>query len=1289
MKKRVCAWLLAMAVLFSCAAVFRVPARAAASGEWVLTEVEDTIPEDYTQKMEDPPYSRVVSETFHYAPSEYSIEWVSDTTDYDGKKSHMESTSSIRFSAMPERIRPGETVTITADVSVTYSGIDMDEAGDSLGYTAWAELPHEIPAEAIVEGQQRNEYLVPLFAKEFTSSHKISFSMPEADPGTDSVYFDFGLPMMGGKEMTFATRYTYKWETEAAPTATQKPEAAATIEVKGLALSAEAKPMRWMELDAQVYYGQDQYDSAKKPDAVIQSATDHEGRYSISIPIRENDTEPVGILLTGTLKCLYPFDGGHDAFYFVDMQDAFSKENNRLSVSTWLSVNPEDYPDTASADSISVYRLLAFYNLGLDAWSFDAGLEHLAPDPVYLNSSDPEYPERLENYSTLYTAAFDAWFFGAAVLGEADALVSKPLRIEVRWPVDPAIGASHYHPTDHCIRLEEIDSLRDDNSRFAILHEFGHAFDLTTNGGIFRAYAEYDSDNVNHGGYMNETTSDSYIEGFATFFAATVQLYSGYQNPETLSSIVLADPSMYTVWGRNGKNEEFAIATLLYNAQFLVDDVAAYWSILKKDRLNFYEYYTAIKTYLEEKSSEAAQRLRQCAIDGGLYRMPFVGNGKYDPGEPFSDRKGIGTEGLRDEAEKYADLMFGVDEDGFMDPAKPLQEYDENGLAAGEVTDASRVRKTIEDPPSGFLYLSGETAEYLLVDILPDGEAGSRTLRAVKDGGKVLVGLPDKTMTGTVKASVPGGNVIYEGDLAELQRRQAENAGRAVPLAEARIDADDLAAPGTEAVATYGSVDASGVQSISGMSQEELVRLSDGYEKDASFEEVTAALVERKGAGSDTPSGAGSILLYVAAGMGVLAIVALILFFLLGRKRPRTPSLQPGICLNCGAVLPGGEGFCTVCGQAAAAGPKAPPACAGCGASLAPGTAFCSVCGRPAPAAPPEAHAPLRSPKPRLWLIIAISAAGMAALCVGAHFLFFAGGVSAQKAIKPPATTAAPTAAVVQATATAPTAAGTATAQPTPAATAETVTAKTIKIDIAFDSGEGVYTGEVKDGVPHGQGSFEMKKSDNGQSWSYEGQWQNGDIIGEGVMKQGTYVFSGGFRGGLLNGGCEIKDNGVLRYKGMCKDGKLHGQGTLYTRGGTLLFEGAFENDMLVESAADREKRGKAFISECDDMDALMYGVIMDGKDALDYPVAVWGLPIAMGEQKSTGTIVIGHMGEDDYPVCLLYRYGADEAKMTKDDWINAWGVVIGTYEYKDTDGLTVTCPLVEVVYWNNEQEGL
>ncbi len=254
----------------------------------------------------------------------------------------------------------------------------------------------------------------------------------------------------------------------------------------------------------------------------------------------------------------------------------------------------------------------------------------------------------------------------------------------------------------------------------------------------------------------------------------------------------------------------------------------------------------------------------------------------------------------------------------------------------------------------------------------------------------------------------------------------------------------------------------------------------------------------------------------------------------------------------------------------------------------------------------------------------------------------------------------------------------------------ETLSEQTITISMDYDSGTGVYTGEVNnDGMPNGHGRFSMQTSDTGKNWSYEGKWENGVIAGEGVMKQDDFIFTGSFKSGLLDGYCEITDGGILRYKGICAGGKLHGQGTLYTSSGMLLFEGEFQNDMLAESTEIRQAHGAAFKPQCQDMDDMLYAACLAQANTFGYPVAIWGFPLAMGDQFANGTIVIGHMGEDSYPVCLVYRYGVDEPKMTAYDWINAWGVVSGLYEYVDDDGLTVTCPMIEVVCWNNEQEGL
>ncbi len=93
--------------------------------------------------------------------------------------------------------------------------------------------------------------------------------------------------------------------------------------------------------------------------------------------------------------------------------------------------------------------------------------------------------------------------------------------------------------------------------------------------------------------------------------------------------------------------------------------------------------------------------------------------------------------------------------------------------------------------------------------------------------------------------------------------------------------------------------------------------------------------------------------------------------------------------------------------------------------------------------------------------------------------------------------------------------------------------------------------------MPHGRGSFEMQKSDTGRLWSYEGQWENGAVTGEGVMHDGGYVYTGTFRDGLLHGCAKSRTTARCAIQACARDGLLHGEGTLYTKGGgMLLFEG-------------------------------------------------------------------------------------------------------------------------------------
>ncbi len=372
--------------------------------------------------------------------------------------------------------------------------------------------------------------------------------------------------------------------------------------------------------------------------------------------------------------------------------------------------------------------------------------------------------------------------------------------------------------------------------------------------------------------------------------------------------------------------------------------------------------------------------------------------------------------------------------------------------------------------------------------------------------------------------------------------------------------------------------------------------------------------------------------------------------------------------------------------------------CYKCGQIITTGSRFCSYCGAQQQNTVPVGFIPKQHTKKSvLGMAAIITAAVVVVVCTASFFLFFAPQPTDDLSIASAETNqtwAEPTqkqaesadeAALVQSQTTI-----SPFVQPSPLQTVETVTNQTITVNMDYDSGQGIYTGEVNsDGLPNGYGSFEMVSSDTGANWRYDGQWVSGLITGEGVMTQDDFIFTGSFKSGLMDGYCEIKDSGILRYAGMCTGGKLHGQGTLYTSSGMMLYEGEFQNDMLLENADARKARSEGFKSGCTGMDDLLYDACMAEDNTFGYPVAVWGFPLAMGDQNANGTIVIGHMGDDSYPVCVVYRYGVDEPKMTSDDWINAWGVADGIYEYVDSDGITVTCPKIEVVYWSNEQEGL
>ena len=110
---------------------------------------------------------------------------------------------------------------------------------------------------------------------------------------------------------------------------------------------------------------------------------------------------------------------------------------------------------------------------------------------------------------------------------------------------------------------------------------------------------------------------------------------------------------------------------------------------------------------------------------------------------------------------------------------------------------------------------------------------------------------------------------------------------------------------------------------------------------------------------------------------------------------------------------------------------------------------------------------------------------------------------------------------------------------------------------IRWDNRE--YSGEIVDGLPHGQGKMTW---DNGAV--YEGEWKHGAMHGQGrmIMNDGT-IYEGEWENNEQNGyGAIIWTDGVS-YTGYLKDGLPHGQGTLTGPDGSI-DEGIWENGVLI-----------------------------------------------------------------------------------------------------------------------------
>lgn len=731
-------------------------------------------------------------------------------------------------------------------------------------------------------------------------------------------------------------RYTYIWQAQYIPPASDEEPAATSTDnaqkmifLNGGVRSVDNKPMRNLQLRIDAFFlsGSETVDNAS-PDWSLETISDTQGGlFKADIPLPSADPDQIKIKVSGQLHCLLP-----DRTLMFYLADA-----SRPSASDAITFSVTIDVDPALSDgqgNIQVDRLLSFNSLMVQYLSI--GVDEGISDSFHSNIDD--LPQ-LAAFSYHYVWAWNAQYVGGVMFGELNDLKKYPLKIEMNWTPesDEELNqTSHYVPSgENIIRLLPDHSDYDDTSRFTLLHEYGHHFDTATVDGwhmrTIRA-REANTDHTPHGGYLNSSTSDSMIEGFATAYAAIVQSFDkSIASPHLVDIYDLGRPGNYIAWQHMGLDEELAIAALLYQTYRQYDQPRSFWQIIQPDYSEFIYYYQELAKDLANRPSALAI-LEQAAFDGGLFQMPF-GNQQYDIGEPFRDAN---ANGRYDKGELFADLMFAVDERGVIIPGQPQEDWDGNPVL-GKSSDAARNRQTVYQLPGSFIRLTGERITQALVKIKPDGEPDSQILRAVQDdqnGQKIYIGLISRPLSGTVEIALPGGPVIYSGDLSELQTLRRENALLDQPLASVEIRAEDLPDPLPVGAPTYGDPAASGVFEL--LSHEQIHSLTAAIAAEARLSDANAGLEtafgdvpdrphseDRPDASLEHPAQAPKtnwmLIVLIIVSLCLLAAAAIAgLIFLRRRNKTVTTSYavkSSHFCRHCGTRQETGNQFCSECGQ--------------------------------------------------------------------------------------------------------------------------------------------------------------------------------------------------------------------------------------------------------------------------------------------------------------------------------------------------------------------------------------
>lgn len=236
------------------------------------------------------------------------------------------------------------------------------------------------------------------------------------------------------------------------------------------------------------------------------------------------------------------------------------------------------------------------------------------------------------------------------------------------------------------------------------------------------------------------------------------------------------------------------------------------------------------------------------------------------------------------------------------------------------------------------------------------------------------------------------------------------------------------------------------------------------------------------------------------------------------------------------------------------------------------------------------------------------------------------------------------------------------------------------EITVSFPHADrtGTYTGEMKDGLPNGKGTF-TSTNDEGVSWTYDGEWEYGTMSGYGTLVwpsdslefRGYYRDNQPWQGEWLIDGTSVY-TGDFRSCSDCGVYTFHGAGKLTNRFGRVIYEGAFDDGLLGETAQERQARAQTLDPVCEKLTAVEYTALLNTPDSgTGKLVRLDGLigNVLRDEWHGWGELILLNNGDAACPVWINYRYGVDEERAQAGRSATVWGTLIGLARITDSRG--------------------